>query len=147
MYASKNIQLRVSRVIAARRQQVFRAWTDAKLMQQWFCPVEMSVLAAEADPRVGGAYKVQMRKTNGEVHTAFGIYREIIPDEKLVLTWGWEGPDRYETLLTIELRDKDDGTELVLIHERFADQNTADMHAQGWRGCLEHLSIRIKGFV
>jgi uncharacterized protein YndB with AHSA1/START domain len=143
MAATKNIQLRLSRFIAVKREQVFQAWIKPSLMQQWFCPVDMSVLLAEADPRVGGHYKVQMKKSSGELHTTYGVYREIIPNEKLVFTWGWEGPERYETQVTIELRDKDNGTELVLIHERFADQASADHHAQGWQSCLENLAIRI----
>jgi uncharacterized protein YndB with AHSA1/START domain len=146
MNASKNIQLRLSRVIAASREQVFRAWTDPALLRQWFCPVDMSVALAEADLRVGGAYKVRMRKSSGELHTTYGVYREIIPNEKLVFTWGWEGPDRHETLVTIELRDKDNGTELVMIHERFADQASADHHGQGWRSCFDNLAARIGRF-
>jgi CubicO group peptidase (beta-lactamase class C family) len=78
--------------------------------------------------------------------TTVGVYREIIPNEKLVFTWGWEGPERHETLVTIELSDRDGGTELVLLHERFADQAAADHHGQGWRGCLENLATRITGF-
>lgn len=147
MNDSKNIQLRVSRFIAAKREKVFQAWITPALMRQWFCPGDMSVPLAEADLRVGGAYKVQMRKSSGELHTANGVYREIVPNEKLVFTWGWEGPERHETLVTIELRDKDGGTELVLIHERFADQASADHHAQGWQGCLENLATRINGFI
>jgi uncharacterized protein YndB with AHSA1/START domain len=145
MNASKNIQLRMSRFIAAKRDKVFQAWTRPALMQQWYCPVDMTVSLAEADPKVGGRYKVQMKKSSGELHTTFGVYREIIPNEKLVFTWGWEGPDRYETLVTIELHDKDGGTELVLIHERFADQGSADHHAQGWQSCLENLAVCIGG--
>jgi uncharacterized protein YndB with AHSA1/START domain len=143
----KNIQLRLNRFIAARREQVFRAWISPALMQQWFCPVDMSVAQAEADPRVGGLYRVQMRKSSGELHITSGVYREVIPNERLVFTWGWEGPDRHETLVTIELRDKDNGTELVLIHERFADQGSADHHGQGWRSCLENLAAHADRFV
>jgi uncharacterized protein YndB with AHSA1/START domain len=147
MTATKNIQLKLSRFIAAKREKVFQAWTRPALMQQWFCPVDMSVARAEADPRVGGHYRVEMKKQSGELHTTYGVYREIIPGEKLVFTWGWEGPDRHETQVTIELRDKDNGTELVLIHERFADQESADHHAKGWRSCLENLAARINNFV
>jgi uncharacterized protein YndB with AHSA1/START domain len=146
MTATKNIQLRLSRIIAAKRERVFQAWITPALMQQWFCPGDMSVPLAEADPRVGGAYKVRMQNSKGEVFTTVGVYREIIPNEKLVFTWGWEGPERHETLVTIELSDRDGGTELVLLHERFADQAAADHHGQGWRGCLENLATRITGF-
>jgi uncharacterized protein YndB with AHSA1/START domain len=146
MNDAKNIELRVSRFIAAKREQVFQAWTTPALMRQWFCPRDMIAPHAEADPRVGGGYKVQMKNNKGELHTTYGVYRQIIPNEKLVFTWGWEGPERQETLVTVELRDKDGGTELVLTHERFATQESADMHAQGWRGCLENLAFRIGNF-
>ena len=41
------------------------------------------------DVRVGGRYAVSFSTENGEQHEVGGVYREVIPDEKLVFTWAW----------------------------------------------------------
>lgn len=76
----------------------------------------------------------------GETHTTTGVYKEILPPQRLVFTWGWEGPDREETEVTIELKEKDGGTELTLTHARFASTESRDKHQHGWDGCLDNLS-------
>jgi uncharacterized protein YndB with AHSA1/START domain len=133
--------LRLSRVIRADREAVFRAWTDPAEMQKWFCPEGGTVDVAEADLTVGGRYKVAMRMPTG-VHVATGVYREIVPPSRLVFTWRWEegeGPKEGETLVTIELHERGDATELVLTHEGFANAEARDGHEQGWSSALDKL--------
>lgn len=141
-----NIELRVSRVVKASRGKVFAAWTDPQLVQKWFAPGDMTVPIAELDARPDGQYRIQMKNSKDETFTTIGQYQEIVPDEKLVFTWGWEGPEREETLVTIELRDHSDGTEVILTHQRFSTQAAADHHQEGWVGCLENLATRIDTF-
>ena len=43
-----------------------------------------------ADARVGGRYRIEMRRPSGEAHDVGGVYREIVPNEKLVFTWAWD---------------------------------------------------------
>ena len=85
-----------------------------------------------------------MRMPDG-LHVTSGIYREIDPPRKLVFTWQWEGgegPKEGETLVTIELEERGDSTELVLIHERFATAESRDGHEQGWASALNRLEAR-----
>jgi uncharacterized protein YndB with AHSA1/START domain len=131
--------LQVRKFIKAKRERVYAAWTDPELMKKWFAPGTMTVPAAEANAIEGGQYHIQMRKESGELHTAYGEYQQIIPQQKLVFTWGWEGPNHYETLVTVEFNDKDGGTEVILTHERFKDAEDARHHTEGWQGCLESL--------
>jgi uncharacterized protein YndB with AHSA1/START domain len=121
-------RLRLTRLIRAPRQQVYDAWTQPQTLQKWFCPADLRPGAVEADVRVGGAYR-------GSMHDV-----EIVPGEKLVFTHGWEGPERAETLVTVELRDKDGGTELTLTHERFVDPDVCQGHAEGWALTLDNLT-------
>lgn len=57
--------LRVARSFAAPREKVFRAWTDPEELKKWFGPVGYSTLIAEVDLRVGGKYRLGMRKLPG----------------------------------------------------------------------------------
>lgn len=131
--------LTLRRTFHAERERVFRAWTDATTLRQWFCPVGFSVAAAEVDLRVGGSYRFAMKPPDGDPSVAFGTYREISPPERLVYTWRWEGGEMDDTLVTVEFHDLGGSTEVVLVHEMFPAAEVRDRHAEGWAGCLAHL--------
>lgn len=136
--------LRLSRTIAASPEEVFRAWTDPAEMKEWYCPEGGTVDAAEVDLAIGGRFKVAMRMPDG-IHVAYGVYREIDPPRKLAFTWQWESDDESreaETLVTLEFKERDGSTELVLTHERFATAESRDGHEQGWASALNRLEAR-----
>lgn len=138
--------LRITRTFRASRENVFQAWTTPNALKQWFGPsAEFSIPVVELDLRVGGRYRIQMIDPSGQSHTAIGEYREIAQPEKLVFTWSWEGGVACngtpigETLVTVELRQKGNETEMTLTHDLFPDAQTRDNHYEGWTGCLERL--------
>ena len=60
-----------------------------------------------------------------------GVYREVVPNRRLVHTWRWEGSD-VESLVTIELEPESAGaTRLTLTNSRFADAEARDQHERG----------------
>lgn len=135
-------RLQLKKFIKAPRERVYAAWTKPELMKLWLAPGAMTVRFAETDVRVGGKYRLQMQD-GANFHTAYGVYRKIVPNEKLVLTWGWEGKDVHDSLLTLEFTDRDGGTEVTLTHERFANTEQTRQHTKGWIGCLDNLAARI----
>jgi uncharacterized protein YndB with AHSA1/START domain len=121
-------------------EKVWRAWTDPQALRQWMGPSDaFSVVVAETDVRVGGRYHIVMKAPNGEEHDVSGVYREVVPNQKLVYTWAWKSTPERESLVTMQLRALGDGTELSLRHENFADDEARDRHNQGWVGCLDRL--------
>ncbi len=133
--------LRVARTFAAPREKVFRAWTDPEELKKWFGPVGYSTLIAEVDLRVGGKYRLGMRKLpGGDIFYLTGTYREVRTPEKLVYTWFWENePELGETLVTVEFRARGNSTEVVVTHELFPNQKMRDDHDKGWNSCLDRL--------
>lgn len=133
--------LRVSRLINADPNTVFRAWTEADQLKQWSCPESATVEHAEVDLRVGGKYRLRMRGAAGLVHTVVGTYREITPPRRLVYTWDWEEADSRvgETLVRVEFTDLGGTTEVVLTHELFPTGEAKASHEQGWTSCLNRL--------
>ena len=56
-------------------------------VKRWMGPGEIKALRVDSDPRIGGRFRWVMRAPDGEEHDVSGVYREVIPNEKLVFTW------------------------------------------------------------
>ncbi len=136
--------LRLSRRFKAPREAVFRAFTDPAALAKWFGPEGMNVDNVKVDLRPGGAYSMAFNQADGEAHGLSGVYREISPPQRLVMTWVWDAGDMagLETLVTIELAEVGAETELTLTHEKLPSQNSLDLHRQGWTSsfkCLDQV--------
>jgi uncharacterized protein YndB with AHSA1/START domain len=131
---TKTDRLRVTQLVPAKRQKVFQAFSDPKLAREWG-PDGCRVVSFEAEMRVGGAFR-QVMKCDGELHTAHGVYRRIIPDKKVVFTHQWEDEHPVETVVTFEFRDTKAGTDIVLTQTGFRDASVAKGHEEGWASAL-----------
>lgn len=135
----ENVSLTINRTFAAPVDELYAAWTDPEIIRKWLAPGTTEVVHADTELRVGGQFLCQMREENGKMHATRGVYREIVPNRKVVFTWQWEGTEE-ETLITVTFNPKSaTETELTLIHERFADAETRDLHTDGWSRCLNKL--------
>ena len=138
---SSPITLVVKRTFSAPRERVFRAWTDASELARWFAPSNDFTTTASVDFRIGGAYRIEMHKEDGNTFILVGKYLEIRAPEKVKYTWRWENvPDAPETLVTVEFQTAGESTEVILTHERFRDENDREKHAHGWNGCFDRLT-------
>ena len=80
-----------------------------------------------------------MRGVGGRKWLARGVYREVVPNRRLVHTWCWKGSD-VESLVTVEFEPGPaDMTLLTLTHSRFAQVQERDRHEHGWIDCLAKL--------
>jgi uncharacterized protein YndB with AHSA1/START domain len=109
-------------------------------MMRWYAPADAETLRAEADAHVGRRFRVLMRTADGEEHDVSGVYREVVPDEKLVFTWQWRSKPEWESLVTVMLKRDGEGTILTLIHEQLPDEAERDGHRNGWTGAIEKLA-------
>ena len=131
--------LTLKRRLSAPPEKVYAAWTEPEKIAKWFGPEQIETLRAQAAARVGGGFRIVMRGPDGEEHDVSGIYREVVPNEKLVFTWAWRSTPERESLVTVLITPDGAGSLLTLIHEQFFDEAARDRHAQGWAGCLDKL--------
>ena len=133
--------LTIRRRLNAAPTKVYAAWTDPEKMMRWWGPDDSKgTVHVEADVRVGGRFRVVTHAANGEEHDVRGVYREVVPDERLVFTWAWRTTPERESLVTVALESDGDGTLLTLTHEQFFDEAARDGHLKGWSGALEQLA-------
>jgi uncharacterized protein YndB with AHSA1/START domain len=129
--------LTLKRRINAAPAKVFSAWIDPEKVKRWMGPGEVKALQVESDPRTGGRYRWLMQAPDGEQHDVSGVYREVVPNQKLVFTWAWKSTPERESLVTVEIKPDGEGSMLTLTHEQFADDEARDRHQQGWTGAME----------
>ena len=131
--------LTIKRHLKAPPAKVYAAWTDPAQIAQWMGPEGMQAKLSEANPRVGGRYHFIIQAPDGEDHDVSGVYREVVPNEKLVFTWAWHTTKERESLVTITIKPDGDGSMLTLLHEKFFDEAARDGHKRGWSGSLDKL--------
>lgn len=136
------IELTLEQDIPAARERVFAALTEPEHLRRWSAPEGLAVVDGDTDLRVGGGWRVVMAEPDGARHEAFGTYREIAPPERLVYTHAWrrdDGGSSPETVLTVELRPRGDGTRLLFTQAGFPSPESRDGHRDGWSSALGHL--------
>ena len=124
--------------INAPPSKVYAAFTEPQTIARWFGPEGVQSVHAENDLRVGGRYRIVMRMGSDE-HDVSGVYREVVPNERLVFTWAWKTTPERESLVIVSFKPSGGGTMLTLTHEQFADAEARDRHQHGWTGALVKL--------
>jgi uncharacterized protein YndB with AHSA1/START domain len=79
-------EMLMSRVVAAPRELVWKAWTDPVHLAKWWGPRGFSSPRCEVDLRVGGKLRIDMQRPDGTVHPMIGEFLEVVPPERLVFT-------------------------------------------------------------
>lgn len=135
--------LTLVRRFRAAPERVWEAWTTPEVIALWFGPHHTRVESARVDLRPGGVLNVVLREDNGERHETRAVFEVIEPPRRLVLAWSWASTPERVSRLTVVLRPVEEGTELTLTHDRFADETTATNHRRGWTEALERLLARL----
>lgn len=138
----------LSRLIAAPRDKVFRAWTEPELLRQWFAPAPYTTPIAETDVRVGGASFLVMRSPEGNEIPCRGVYLEVVENEKLVFTdaytAAWEPSQKPFMTVIVTFADEAGGTRYTarVRHWTAADREEHEKMGfhEGWGQCANQLA-------
>jgi uncharacterized protein YndB with AHSA1/START domain len=134
----------IRRRIAASRDEVFDAWTDATGMQLWMCPGNIVSAVVRLDARVGGSLRVVMQSPTG-TYEHWGEFTTIDRPRKLAFTWCAKATDFVPTLVTVELFEAPNGhCDLVLKHEKFPRPDARDEYRGGWGQIVTRLEAFLR---
>jgi uncharacterized protein YndB with AHSA1/START domain len=151
-------ELVITRIFDASRELVWQAWTDPKQLVKWWGPKNFTAPVAKIDLRVGGKYLYCMRSPEGQDYWSTGIYREIVPPERLVCTDSFADADGnvvpgshyglghdfpLEMQVTITLEDVEGKTKMTLKHVGLPE-NMSDMTSTGWNESFDKLAESLK---
>ena len=140
--AAEKTSLQIKRFINAPRSRVYAAWTNPAQLKEWWGPEGVRTRNFVADAKVGGKYRWDLTTPEGEEMSVFGEYRKLVPEKKIVFTWKWDDDEVWEnrtSVVTVELSDRDAGTELRLTHEQLPSEESRDRHSDGWNSVLDRL--------
>ena len=125
--ARGELEIVMTRVFDAPRTLVFDAYTKPELLKRWLGVFDGWTLpVCEIDLRVGGAYRWVWRNADGREMGVRGIYREIVPAERLVNTENFDQPwYPGESLITVLFTERAGKTTLT-VTMRYASREARD---------------------
>lgn len=85
-----DLEILMTRDFDARRELVFRAYTDPKLIPKWWGLRAHTTTVEKMDVRPGGAWRYVCRDPEGNAYAFRGVYKEVVPPQKLVYTFEFE---------------------------------------------------------
>jgi uncharacterized protein YndB with AHSA1/START domain len=133
----------IDRIFDAPRELVFRAWTDPEHIVHWWGPRGFKSTVLALDVRSGGAYRIHMRSPENTDHWSQGIFREVVPPERLVMVGSWAdkdgNPTTPQTVATVTFEDRGGKTRLTL-HQVFDTETARDAHRGGWNSSMDVLA-------
>jgi uncharacterized protein YndB with AHSA1/START domain len=144
-------ELVLTRLIDAPRQKLYRAWTDPELLVQWFAPKPWTTPRAELDVRPGGANLVVMADPEGNEFPYRGVYLEVVPNERLVVTdaytTAWE-PSEKPFMTAILTFEEEGGKTRYTARARHWTQADREAHEkmgfhEGWGQCADQLAALV----
>ena len=103
----------ITRVFDAPRRLVFEALTKPEHLKHWWGMKSLTMVVCEMDFRPGGAWRFVMRGPDGNDYGFRGEYREIVPPERVVSTFEFEGMPGHVSLETLTLDELDGKTKLT----------------------------------
>lgn len=139
----------IERGYAASPAREFAAWAEPKAKAQWFVgPDAWEKSDHKLDFRVGGKESVSGGPPGGPSHVYNALYQDIVPDERIVLTYDMHlDKTRISvSLLTLEFKPAGSGTKLVLTEQDvFLDGiDNAASREKGTRDLLDNLDKELQ---
>jgi len=103
----------ITRVFDAPRDTVFKANTNPDLIPRWWGPESYTTAVDAMEVRKGGAWRFVQRGPDGNEYAFSGIYREVVPPERLAYTFNFEAMPGHETLETVTFEEDDGKTRVT----------------------------------
>ena len=151
-------ELTITRIFDAPREKVWKAWTTPEEVKKWWGPKYFTAPVSKIDLRVGGKYLSCMRGSDGKDYWSTGVYRELAPMERIVVTdsfadekgnvvpasyYGMAADFPLELLVTVTFEELGNKTKMVLRHEGIPLGMMREMTETGWSESFDKLAEHI----
>ncbi len=142
----------LTRLIPAPRRALWRAWTEPELVKRWFAPKPYTTPVVELDLRPGGSNLIVMRSPDGQDLPNRGVYLEVVPDTRLVVTdayrSAWVPSEKPFLTVILTFADEAGGTRYTARarHWTLEDRQAHEAMGfeQGWGICADQLTELVR---
>jgi uncharacterized protein YndB with AHSA1/START domain len=108
-------EIKIERVFDAPMELVFKAYTDPDLVPRWWGLKHTTTIVDKMDVRPGGLWRYVERSPDGSEDAFRGEYREVVPPNRLVYTFEWEGMPGHVSVDAITFEEQDGQTKMTAI--------------------------------
>ena len=137
--------LHMRREFDAPKALLWAAWTKPEMIVRWLGPVTWPAISHTSDFRVGGRWSATLQSVAGAgAYHQYGVYLEIVPEERLVFTFKWadghEDGTPVDTVVTVVLTEILGGRTLLdFTHAELKSSLSAERHEYGWTSTFDRL--------
>lgn len=109
-------ELVLTRIFDAPRLLVYKTWTQPEHIARWWGPKDFTNPVVELDVRPGGTWRIHMQAPDGTIYPGKGVYLEIDPPERLVMTDSWDQEDKptQDLVWTVTFDEIDNRTQVTI---------------------------------
>jgi len=134
--------VRLHRVLRAKPERIYRAFLDAAALAKWLPPYGFTCQVHQLEAKVGGTYRMSFTNfTTGQAHSFGGVYREVVPSERIRYTDSFDDPHLPGEMQTsITLKQVSCGTDLTVVQEGVPQAIPVEMCYLGWQESLAQLA-------
>lgn len=119
-------EILITCVLDAPRDRVFRAYIDPEAIPEWWGPRDYTTKVERMDVRPGGTWRYVQHDADGKEHGFHGVYREVVPPERLVSTFEYEGTPGHVLVETITFEAMRGGKTKVTVHALYESREDRD---------------------
>jgi predicted enzyme related to lactoylglutathione lyase/uncharacterized protein YndB with AHSA1/START domain len=149
----------ITQIFNSPLKDLWRIWTEPESIMKWWGPKDFTAPVVKNDLKEGGSYLYCMRSPEGEDFWSTGVYKEVVPMERIVATdsfadsegnvvpashYGMTGDWPLELNITVTFEEENDKTKLTIQHQGFPDHENRDLAEEGWKESLNKLDTYLK---
>jgi len=138
--------VRLHRVIRAKPEKLYRAFTEAEALAKWLPPYGFTCTVHHLEAVVGGTFKMSFRNfSTGNSHSFGGEYLELRPNQLIRYTDKFDDPNLPGVLqVTVKLDPVSCGTELSVVQEGIPEVIPLEMCYLGWQESLAQFATLVE---
>lgn len=133
-------ELVIRRTFNCTKRQLFDAWSNAKILADWFFAAPEKFKRSTVDCRFvqGGQFSITMYFDDETHSRVFGEYKEI--NRYSLITFSWNSPIAQNSHVELNFKSlSPNRTEMILKHALFPSEESRQGHNKGWDACLANL--------
>lgn len=129
-------------------EKIFKAYTDASLIPEWWGPKEYTTDVETMDLRVGGVWRYVQYDQEGKEYAFNGRYEEIDPNKKMVTSFEFESMPGHISTNSLKLEPAGGKTKMI-VTSHFANKEDLEGMVgsgmeKGWRESVDRLEKVLK---